>query len=160
MDVASQGYAADREDRASWSRLIDDHDRIAERSVDLVALLQRRHRNCAAASRKLVDLAVLVADHLGVEDDIVDLSALATEADYAPETVERMAAELAALRRDWRVYIGRWLPTIEPADWTEFRAESEAMLDRLSHQVKRESALLYDDALQTGVIATGPVELH
>ena len=53
-----------------------------------------------------------------------------------------------------------WLPTIEPADWYEFRGEAEAMLARLTHQVQRESALLYDDALRAGVIATGPVDLQ
>ncbi|NII58258.1 hemerythrin domain-containing protein [Sphingomonas aerolata] len=160
MEVTSQRLAEQRDDRTSWRRLIDDHDRIAERCTDLVALLQRRGHNCAAASRKLLELAVLVADHLGVEDEVIDLTAIATEADYSPETVAVMAAELDALRREWRVFIAHWLPTIEPADWYEFRGEAEAMLSRLTHQVQRESALLYDDALRAGVIATGPVDLQ
>jgi len=160
MEITSQKHAVTRDDRTSWSRLIRDHDRIAERCAGLVALLQRREHNCAAASRKLVELAVLVADHLGVEDEVIDLTAIATEADYAPETVAAMAEELATLRREWRVYVAHWLPTIEPADWYEFKAESEAMLARLTFQVQRESALLYDDALRSGMIATGPVDLQ
>lgn len=160
MDITSQNHAARRKDRVSWSRLIDDHDRIAERCADLVAVLQRSDHDCAAASRKLLELAVLVAEHLGVEDEVIDLTALATEADYAPETVAAMAAELDALRREWRVFVANWLPTIDHGDWDEFRREAEAMLARLTYQVKRESTLLYDDALQAGTIATGAVDLH
>lgn len=147
-------------DRRTWERLIGDHDSIASKCSAIVALTNGGRLQCGLASRLLLELAVLVADHLGVEDEVIDLTAIATEADYSPETVAVMAAELDALRREWRVFIAHWLPTIEPADWYEFRGEAEAMLARLTHQVQRESALLYDDALRAGVIATGPVDLQ
>ena len=160
MDITSQNLVTRRKDRASWSRLIDDHDRIAAQCAELVAVLQRPGCDCAAASRQLLQLAVLVAEHLGVEDEVIDLTALATEADYAPETVAAMAAELDALRREWRVFVANWLPTIDSGDCDAFRREAEAMLARLTHQVNRESTLLYDDALRAGTIATGAVDFH
>ncbi len=147
-------------DRRTWERLIGDHDSIASKCSAIVALTNGGRLQCGLASRLLLELAVLVADHLGVEDEVVDMTAIAMRADYTPETIAVMAAELDRLKQDWKTFIVRWLPAIPPAEWLAFRSEASTMLDRLSQQVRVESELLYDGALRYGLIGLGGAVVH
>jgi hypothetical protein len=147
-------------DRANWSRLIDDHDRIAHQCFDLVALARQSSAQSGTASRKLIELAVTVADHLKVEDEVIDRTAIAMEARCSADTIATMEDDLDDLRSDWKAFIGRWLPIIMPGDWEMFGMQAESMLDRLSQQVKLETQLLYDHALRGGVVRLGGLALH
>ncbi|WP_353441864.1 hemerythrin domain-containing protein [Sphingomonas faeni] len=148
------------QDRANWARLIHDHERIADQCAVLVALSQKSRSESGLASRKLIELAVTVADHLGVEDEVIDRTVVAMEAHCSADAIAMMEEDLDILRSDWKAFIGRWLPTISPKDWAAFGVQAESMLDRLSHQVKLETELLYDHALRDGVVRPGGLVLH
>lgn len=148
------------EDRANWARLIDDHDRIADQCAVLAELARQSSAQADVASRKLIELAVTVADHLGVEDEVIDLTAAAMEARYPIDTIATMEEDLDILRSDWKVFIARWLPAIARTDWQTFGVDAESMLNRLSRQVKLETELLYDHALEDGVLRPGGLVLH
>lgn len=148
------------QDRANWARLIGDHDRIAEQCAILAALSRKTSAESGLASRKLIELAVTVADHLGVEDEVIDRTVVAMEAHCSPDTIAMMEEDLDILRSDWKAFIGRWLPVIQPSDWTLFGIQAESMMNRLSEQVKLETELLYDNALQDGVMQPGSLVLH
>jgi hypothetical protein len=147
-------------DRANWSRLIDDHDRIAHHCVGLAMLARQSSAQSGAASRKLIELAVTVAEHLKVEDEVIDRTAVAMEARCSADTIATMEDDLHTLRSDWTAFIARWLPVIKPSDWEAFGIQAESMLDRLSQQVKLETQLLYDHALRDGVVRPGGLALH
>lgn len=148
------------QDRANWTRLIDDHEKIAGQCTELVCMARQSSTQSAVASRKLIELAVTVADHLGVEDEVIDRTVVAMEARCSADTIAMMEEDLDILRSDWKAFIGRWLPTISPKDWTAFGVQAESMLDRLSDQVKLETKLLYDHALRDGVVRPGGLVLH
>ena len=148
------------EDRANWSRLIDDHERIANQCVALAMMAQEPSTQSMAASRKLIELAVSVADHLGVEDEVIDRTAVAMGARYSADTIAMMAEDLDILRSDWKTFIARWLPIIMPNDWQAFGEQADSMLDRLATQVKLETEILYDNALRDGVVRPGAPVLH
>ena len=153
-------HAASDEDRANWAQLLDDHKRIAEQCVVLADLAQGSREQSGIASRKLIELAITVAKHLDLEDEVIDRTVMAMEAKYSPDTIATMEENLDILRSDWKAFIGRWLPTISPKDWTAFGVQAESMLDRLSHQVMLETELLYDHALRDGVVRPGGLVLH
>lgn len=148
------------QDRANWSRLIDDHQRIASQCVALAALSKESSAQSMVASRKLIELAVAVADHLGVEDEIIDRTAVAMGARCSADTVAMMEEDLDILRSDWKAFIARWLPIIMPGEWNTFGTQADSMLDRLASQVKLETELLYDHALRDGVVRPGGLVLH
>lgn len=148
------------QDRANWSRLIADHDRIADQCAILVDLSRQSSAQSGAASRKLIELAVTVADHLGVEDEVIDRTIMAMEARYSNDAIAMMEEDLDILRSDWKVFIARWLPVIMPQDWQAFGEQAQSMLDRLSAQVKLETEILYDNALEDGVVRPGGLVLH
>lgn len=148
------------EDRANWTRLIDDHEKISNQCAELVLLSRQSKAQSVIASRKLIELAVTVADHLGVEDEVIDRTAVAMEARCSPDTIAMMEEDLDILRSDWKAFIGHWLPTIAPAEWAAFGVQAESMLDRLSLQVKLETELLYDHALRDGVVRSGGLVFH
>ena len=148
------------QDRANWARLINDHEKIARQCAELVSLARQSKGQSAIASRKLIELAVTVAEHLGVEDEVIDRTVVAMEAHCSADTIAMMEEDLDILRSDWKAFIGRWLPTISPKDWSAFGVQAESMLDRLSHQVKLETELLYDHALRDGVVRPGGLVLH
>ena len=147
-------------DRANWARLIYDHERIADQCAVLAELSQKSSAESGLASRKLIELAVTVAYHLGVEDEVIDRAVVAMEAHCSPDTIAMMEEDLDILRSDWKAFIGRWLPVIMPKDWTLLGIQAESMLNRLSEQVKLETELLYDHALQDGVVPPGRLVLH
>lgn len=148
------------QDRANWVRLIDDHEKIAGQCAELAGLARQSKTQSAIASRKLIELAVTVADHLGVEDEVIDRTVVAMEAHCSADTIAMMEEDLDILRSDWKAFIGHWLPTISPKDWAAFGVQAESMLDRLSGQVKLETELLYDNALRDGVVRSGGLMLH
>ncbi|RZL17808.1 MAG: hypothetical protein EOP64_13335 [Sphingomonas sp.] len=148
------------QERANWARLIDDHEKIAGQCAELVGLARQSNAQSAVASRKLIELAVTVADHLGVEDEVIDRTVVAMEAHCSADAIAMMEEDLDILRSDWKAFIGRWLPTISPKDWATFGVQAESMLDRLSQQVKLETELLYDHALRDGVVRPGGLVLH
>lgn len=148
------------QDRANWVRLIDDHERIADQCAILAALSQKSSAESGLASRKLIELAVSVADHLKVEDEVIDRTAVAMEARCSSDTIAMMEEDLDILRSDWKAFIGRWLPVIGPGDWKLFGIQAESMMNRLQEQVKLETKLLYDHALQDGVMPAGSLVLH
>ena len=147
-------------ERQSWSRLIGDHERIAERCREIVALTQRPGVHAAEASRRLLELAVIIADHLGVEDEVADLTAAAMADDQPFDTISAMQADLERLQSEWKRFIARWLPTIHPADWAALGADAAKMLTRLADHVERENRVLYEKALHYGVIKRGATVLH
>jgi hypothetical protein len=147
-------------DRANWMRLIEDHDRIAEQCAVLVDLARQSSAQAGVASRKLIELAVTVADHLGVEDEMVDRTLVAMKARYSADEITMMEERLDILRSDWKVFIARWLPVIMPDDWTAFGAQAKSMLNRLSAQVRLETEMLYDNALGDGGMRPGGLTLH
>jgi hypothetical protein len=146
--------------RTSWTRLVGDHDRIARQCAALVTLSRRANRPAEDAAVLLLELAVGVADHLGVEDQVIDLTTTAIRTGSSPEEAAAMAAALDALKVDWTRFIVRWSPAAVIADWADFAGEAESMLGRLSDQVRRENELLYAEALRRGVIDTGQPILH
>ncbi|MGU3390241.1 hemerythrin domain-containing protein [Sphingomonas sp. M1A8_2b] len=152
--------AASDEDRANWAQLIDDHRRIAEQCIDLADLAQGSREQSDVASRKLIELALTVAKHLDLEDEVIDRTVMAMETKYSPDTIATMEENLDILRSDWKAFIGRWLPVIMPGDWEKFGVQAESMLDRLSSQVMLETEILYDHALQDGVVRPGGAVLH
>jgi hypothetical protein len=140
--------------------LIEDHYRIAEQCAVLVSLARQSSAQAGVASRKLIELAVTVADHLGVEDEVIDRTLVAMEARYSADAIAMMEENLDILRSDWKVFIARWLPVILPDDWTTFGVQARSMLDRLSAQVRLETEILYDSALEDGVVRPGGLVLH
>ncbi len=146
--------------RASWTRLLGDHDRIAQHCAALAALARRADRPVEDASIRLLELTVCVADHLGVEDQVIDLTAVAMRNGASAEQVAAMTAELDVLKADWTDFIVRWTPVAIAGDWDGFTAATEAMLPRLGAQVRRENELLYAEALRRGVIDSGRLILH
>ncbi|MES3152107.1 hypothetical protein O6Y00_06825 [Sphingomonas faeni] len=91
---------------------------------------------------------------------MIDRTVVAMEAHCSADAIAMMEEDLDILRSDWKAFIGRWLPTISPKDWAAFGVQAESMLDRLSHQVKLETELLYDHALRDGVVRPGGLVLH
>ncbi len=160
MSENSDVRVATDQDRANWSRLIDDHERIASQCFALAAMAQESSTQSMVASRKLIELAVTVADHLGVEDEVIDRTAVAMGARYSADTIAMMEEDLDILRSDWKVFIARWLPIIMPNDWQAFGEQADSMLDRLASQVKLETEILYDNALRDGVVWPGAPVLH
>ena len=160
MDEKTAVRTVSDQDRANWTRLIEDHEKIAEQCADLVTLARQSKAQSTVASRKLIELAVTVADHLGVEDEVIDRTVVAMGAHCSADTIAMMEEDLDILRSDWKAFIGRWLPTIQPKDWAAFGVQAESMLDRLSNQVKLETELLYDHALRDGVVRSGGLVLH
>lgn len=151
----------DRTDcRTDWTRLIDDHERIAEQCVALAAMAQEPSTRSLAASRKLIELAVTVAAHLEVEDDVIDRTAVAMGARYSADTIATMEEDLDVLRSDWKAFIARWLPVILPGDWQAFGEQADSMLDRLATQVKLETEMLYVHAIREGFVQPGALVLH
>ena len=153
-------HAASDRDSANWAQLIDDHKRIAEQCIVLADLAQGSREQSGLASRKLIELAVTVARHLDLEDEVIDRTVVAMEAKYSPDTIATMEEDLDILRSDWKAFIGRWLPVINPADWKTFGVQAESMLDRLSSQVMLETEILDDHALRDGVVRPGGAVLH
>ena len=153
-------HAASNEDRANWAQLIDDHKRIAEQCMVLADLAQGSRDQSVLASRKLIELAVTVARHLDLEDEVIDGTVVAMEAKYSPDMIATMEENLDILRSDWKVFISRWLPVIKPGEWDKFGVQAESMLDRLSSQVMLETEILYDHALRDGVVRPGGAALH
>ena len=150
----------DLAERASWARLIGDHDRIARMCRALAAVSAEPVSSRGKASGMLARLAVVVADHLGVEREMVDMTAVAMAANYSVDTVIDMQATLDLLKQDWKAFIARWLPTIEADGWTQFGIDAAAMLPRLSRQVEQENRLLYDGAVRYGIIGLGHTVVH
>lgn len=141
--------------RTSWARLLGDHDRIARQCAGLATLARQSDRPADAASIMLLELAICVADHLGVEDQVVDLTLAALHAGSTPQQAAAMSRELDALKCDWTDFIVRWTPSAIAADWPAFGDDADAILSRLSTQVRRENELLYAEALYRGIIAKG-----
>ena len=141
--------------RASWVRLLGDHDRIARQCTALVAIARRPDCPYGQATVMLLELAVCVADHLGVEDRVIDLTAMALRFGMTPDRVTAMTGELDLLKRDWIDFIGRWTPDTIVARWPLFADDAETMLGRLATQVRRENELLYAEASGMGIIAPG-----
>lgn len=146
--------------RASWARLVSDHDRIARQCEALVALTRRADRPAEAAAILLLELAVGVADHLGIEDQVIDLTVVALRGGAAADEAASMAATLDALKADWTRFIVRWSPAAVLGQWSEFAGEAEAMLARLADQVRHENDLLYAEAHRRGIIDRGQPILH
>lgn len=146
--------------RMSWARLVGDHDRIAQQCAALVTLARRPDRPAEAAAILLLELAVCVADHLGIEDQVIDLTMVAVRDGTSPGDAALMSAALDALRADWTSFIVRWSPAAVIEHWPAFGGEAEVMLGRLSDQVRRENELLYAEALRCGIIDRGQPILH
>jgi hypothetical protein len=146
--------------RTSWSRLVGDHDRIAQQCTALVALARRADRPAEAAAILLLELAVRVADHLGIEDQVIDMTVTAIRAGTSPAEAAAMAEALDALKADWTAFIVRWSPAAIIEHWHGFADEAEIMLARLADQVRRENELLYAEALRRGLIDRGYPVLH
>lgn len=151
---------ASDEDRANWARLIDDHKRIAAQCIEIADLSQGPREQSGLASRKLIELAMTVAQHLDVEDEVIDRTVIAMEPRFSADTIAMMEEDLDILRSDWKAFIGRWLPVISPSEWDKFGVQAESMLDRLSGQVMLETEILYDHALRDGVVRAGGTVLH
>ena len=160
IDVASKAGS----DRITWLRLIEDHERIADQCSTLTRLARQSSAQSAAASRQLIELAVTVAEHLRIEDEVIDRTAMALGTRYSADAIADMEEDLDILRSDWKSFIGRWLPVIAPSEWALFGAQAESMFDRLSDQVRLETDILYDHALGNGVVLTrrnlGGLVLH
>lgn len=152
------GHADPR--RITWTRLLGDHDRIARQCADLVDLARRPDRPVEIAAIQLLELAVFVADHMGVEDRVIDLTAAAIHAGTSPEAAEAMRVRLDTLKSDWAEFIVRWTPDAIAADWPAFTIAAEAILPRLAAQVRCENDLLYTEALRRGLIESGRAILH
>ncbi|WP_156356965.1 MULTISPECIES: hypothetical protein [unclassified Sphingomonas] len=152
--------AASDEDRANWARLIDDHTQIAAQCIEIAELSQGPREQSGLASRKLIELAIAVAKHLDVEDEVIDRTVIAMEPRFSPDTIAMMEEDLEILRSDWKVFIGRWLPVISQSEWDKFGVQAKSMLDRLSGQVTLETEILYDHALRDGVVRAGGAVLH
>ncbi|USU06401.1 opsin-5 family protein [Sphingomonadaceae bacterium OTU29MARTA1] len=146
--------------RTSWGRLVGDHDRIARQCGALVALTRRDDRPAEDVTVALLELTVSVADHLGVEDQVIDMTTVAIRGGTSPDHAAAMADELEALKSDWTAFIVRWNPTAVVAQWDAFAEDAAAMLPRLVAQVKRENELLYTAALRHGVIDAGHATRH
>lgn len=146
--------------RIAWRRLLGDHDRIASQCAAIAALARRPGRHVETASILLLELAIFVADHMGVEDQVVDLTAAAIRSGATPDDAAALATEFDALKCDWTAFIVRWTPDAVAADWPGFAEAAEAMMPRLSAQVRRENELLYAEALRRGIIQTGGLVLH
>ncbi|MCP3734806.1 hypothetical protein M9979_07975 [Sphingomonas sp. RP10(2022)] len=146
--------------RISWSRLLGDHDRIAQQCAALVALVQRDDEATETASILLLELAVFVADHLGVEDEVIDLTLAALRTGTPPRSAVAMTVALDALKRDWTTFLVTWTPAAVAADWPAFAVAAQAMLPRLAAQVRHENELLYAEALRRGIIDRGEPILH
>lgn len=159
MEKVVRTVEIDRVERTSWARMIGDHDRIAAMCADIVALSERPPAERSRAPGMLAQLALVVADHLGAENEMVDLATLVA-ADSSPDVIANMQATADALRNDWRRFISRWLPAIPPAEWPAFMADATEMLSRLDRQVAAENRLLYDVAFRHGIIDTGFTALH
>lgn len=142
-------------DRRSWRRLSQDHARIEAACLSLLSLAREGPRRSRDASAGLFSLSVTVADHLGVEDEVIDLVAQAVAAGYSHAEALAMREELAALRRDWTGFLCRWVEVEVAAAWEAFVVDLQAILGRLARQVRREDQILYGRAYDLGVIGHG-----
>lgn len=154
--------ATDRTDprRTSWARLVGDHDRIAQQCAALVALARRADRPAEAAAVLLLEIAVCVADHLGIEDQVIDLTVTAVSTGVSPADAATMSEALEVLKADWTDFVVRWTPAAVLGHWSSFAGEAEIMMSRLSEQVRHENELLYAEALRRGIIDRGQPVLH
>ncbi|GAA0668255.1 hypothetical protein FHT00_000275 [Sphingomonas insulae] len=146
--------------RTSWARLVGDHDRIAQQCAALVVLARRPDRPAEAAAVLLLELAVCVADHLGIEDQVIDLTVTAVRTGVSPDDAATMSEALDVLKADWTDFIVRWTPAAVLGHWSRFAGEAETMMSRLSDQVRHENELLYAEALRRGIIDRGQPVLH
>jgi hypothetical protein len=143
------------QDAATWSRLVTDHDSIADRCARLAAVASQPDADGPAASALLLELAVLLADHLGVEDEVVDLTEAALAAGRSRVEAGAMRASLETLRSDWALFLGKWTAQAVTEDWLAFGSEARLMVERLSKQIAAENDLLYSPALGHSVIRLG-----
>ncbi|MEH3157558.1 MAG: hypothetical protein PGN08_00780 [Sphingomonas taxi] len=146
--------------RITWTRLLGDHERIAQQCATIALLAQREDRPAETVAILLLELAVFVADHLGVEDEVIDLTLAAVRTGSSPQDAVAMARRLEVLKSDWGAFIVAWTPAALATRWPEFAVAAEAMLPRLVAQVRGESELLYAEALRRGVIDSGQPILH
>ncbi|WP_267396116.1 MULTISPECIES: hemerythrin domain-containing protein [unclassified Sphingomonas] len=144
-----------QQDAATWSRLVKDHDLIADRCARLADVAGRPVADSAAALTLLLELAVLLADHLGVEDEVVDLTETALAAGRSAGEAGAMRARLETLRSDWAVFVGKWTSQGIADGWVTFGRETKLMMERLSQQIGAENDLLYSPALGHSVIRLG-----
>jgi hypothetical protein len=146
--------------RTTWTRLVGDHDRIARQCAAICALAQRADQPVETAAIQLLELAVVVADHLGDEDQVIDLTATAIRFGASAEQAAAMTDELDVLKTDWTDFIVRWTPAAIAAQWPAFIVDAQGMMPRLAAQVRRENELLYAEAMHRGIIDTGQPILH
>lgn len=149
-----------RPDAATWSRLVKDHDLIGDRCARLAAVTSQSVADSAAASTLLFELAVLLADHLGVEDEVVDLTEAALAAGRSPSQAGAMRERLEKLRSDWALFVGKWTAGAVADDWQTFGGEARHMVERLSQQIGAENDLLYSPALRNSVIRLGATRIQ
>ena len=146
--------------RTTWTRLVGDHDRIARQCAAIAALAQSSDQPVETVTVQLLELAVVVADHLGIEDQVRDLTATAIRFGASVEQAAAMTRELDVLKSDWTDFIVRWSPTAIAERWSAFIVDAQAMMPRLAAQVRRENELLYAEAMHRGIIDTGRPILH
>ena len=147
-------------ERMSWDSLVQDHERILGQCERLSLLTQSGSHRSHEASNALLILAVTLADHLGIEDEMVDRTAAALSCGYAECDVVAMHDELDALRRAWTEFLLAWTPRDLSGEWADFAAAVATMMPRLVAQVHRETEILYGPAFGFGLINRGRARVH
>ena len=147
-------------ERMSWQSLVQDHERILGQCECLFSPDPFRIASKPRSVERTFILAVTLADHLGIEDEIVDRTAAALSCGYAECDVVAMRDELDALRRDWTKFLLAWTPRDLSGEWESFAAAVATMMPRLVAQVHRETEILYGPAFGFGVINRGRARVH
>lgn len=155
-------HADDRtsSDRQSYERLLHDHVRIEHQCRSLLSMTRAGSRYSPQASDALFGLAVTLADHLGVEDEVLDLTAIALAGGWSSDDATAMHDKLEVLRRDWSDFLAFWTTNVIAERWRLFGDAVTRIVDRLVEQVDRENELLYVHALACGTIKMGDVAKH
>jgi hypothetical protein len=128
-----------------------EHDMIDQHAGDLIRLTAGEPFAHAEASRRLADLADLVAAHLEKEDVLV-YEVVARVRGRSAEQVACVVTALAALKADWAAYLGEWTADHVACRWAEFQRDTAAILPRLRARVREETHWLYPLALENGVL--------
>ena len=138
----------------SYDRLVREHEAIDALAEALVTATRGRVDGAAAAGQ-LERLAVLIRDHMAVEELTLAATLDAASRDRHHAAAAAAMRDVERLRDDWTLYLYRWTPAAIAAEWRRFGIETAAMMERVRDRVANETGILYSLALHYRLIAPG-----
>jgi hypothetical protein len=137
----------------NYNELLAQHHAIVALCRSLLVCVAARPVRPQAAFALLHELTCLILQHVEVEDPVIYETMTIAAGDRYENAAQESRAELERLGEDWSDYLYRWPPAQIESAWTDFAAESSAILPRIESRLKYESGVLYSLALHYNVIA-------